>query len=186
MLSTDVLVLIAELAIAIAGFSSVVVALDNRAVRNWDPFQRHNLRVLLQVSALTIFFALFPLILQRAFNGESFWNWALGVYAVVHLVDVTSFLGRLPKDMPRANRLLLSPELYPIAADGLNPSRPRLSSACIWLSEDAPHSLSSALTSAPSRPASAQSMAAGRSRKRAPRASPSSGNCCSSSMPMPE
>jgi len=49
--SNDALVLIAELAVAIAGFSSVVGALDNRAVRTWSPFRRHNLRVLLQVSA---------------------------------------------------------------------------------------------------------------------------------------
>jgi len=33
--SHDTLVLIAEVAVAIAGFSSVVVALDNRAVKNW-------------------------------------------------------------------------------------------------------------------------------------------------------
>ena len=104
--SHDALVLIAELAVAIAGFSSVVVALDNRAVRDWSPFQRHNLRILLQVSALTIFFALFPLIFQRAMAGPASWKWALGVYGVVHTIDVSSFIRRLPRDLPTVNRVL--------------------------------------------------------------------------------
>ena len=104
--SQDALVLIAELAVAIAGFSSVVVALDNRTVKDWTPFQRHNLRILLQVSALTIFFALFPLILQRAVEGPSLWKWALGVYGVIHTIDVSSFIRRLPKNLPTANRVL--------------------------------------------------------------------------------
>ena len=104
--SNDALVLIAELAVAIAGFSSVVVALDSRAVRDWTPFQRHNLRILLQVSALTIFFALFPLIFQRVVDNPSSWKWALGVYGLVHTIDVSSFIRRLPKDLPTANRVL--------------------------------------------------------------------------------
>ncbi len=105
MTSQDTLVIIAEVAVAIAGFSSVVVALDNRAVRNWTPFQRHNLRVLLQVSALTIFFSIFPLILQRVLDSPSSWKWALGVYAAVHTIDVSSFIRALPKNLPVANRI---------------------------------------------------------------------------------
>jgi hypothetical protein len=106
MSSHDTLVLIAEVAMAIAGFSGVVVALNNRAVKNWTPFQRHNLRVLLQVSALTIFFSIFPLIFQRVVDGPNSWNWALGVYAVVHTIDVSTFIRSLDKKLPTANRLL--------------------------------------------------------------------------------
>ena len=105
MLSSDFLVLVAELAVAIAGFSSVVVALDSRAVKTWSPAQRHNLRVLLQISALTVFFALFALFLERATNGTDFWRWALGVYGVVHLIDAGSFIRRQPTDIPKANKL---------------------------------------------------------------------------------
>lgn len=104
--SHDTLVLIAEVAVAIAGFSSVVVALDNRAVKNWTPFQQHNLRVLLQVSALTIFFSIFPLIFQRVIDGPGSWKWALGFYAVIHTIDVSSFIRVLPADLPAANRFL--------------------------------------------------------------------------------
>jgi hypothetical protein len=105
--SHDALVLIAELAVAIAGFSSIVVALDSRAVRVWSPFRRHNLRVLLQVSALTIFLALFPLIFQRVVADPVGWKWALAVYGAVHAIDISSFIWRIPEDLPTANRVLL-------------------------------------------------------------------------------
>ena len=104
--SHDALVLIAELAVAIAGFSSVVVALDNRAVRMWSPSRRHNLRVLLQVGALTIIFSLFPLIFQRVIADPVGWQWALAVYGAVHAIGVSSFIWRIPEDLPTANRLL--------------------------------------------------------------------------------
>lgn len=104
--SHDVLVLIAELAVAIAGFSSVVVALEARAVKSWSAYQRHNLRVLLQVSALTIFFSIFPLIFQRVVEGPDSWKWALGFYAVVHTIDVTSFLRALPENLPSAYKII--------------------------------------------------------------------------------
>ena len=55
--NNDALVLIAELAVAIAGFSGVIVALESRSVRSWTPLQRRNLRLLLQVSAVAIFFS---------------------------------------------------------------------------------------------------------------------------------
>ena len=91
---------------AIAGFSSVVVALNNRAVRSWTAFQRHNLRVLLQVSALVIFFSIFPLVFQRVVVSPYSWKWVLGIYAVVHLIDVSTFIRKLPKELPTANRIL--------------------------------------------------------------------------------
>jgi len=94
MASNDILVLIAELAVGIAGFSSVVVALDVRSVAEWSPLQRRNLRILLQVSAHAILFSLFPLILQRAVDTPAFWNLALAVHGVAHTVGVSSFLLR--------------------------------------------------------------------------------------------
>jgi Na+/H+ antiporter NhaA len=92
--SNDILVLVAELAVAIAGFSSVVVALARRPVAEWPPGDQRNLRILLQVSGIAIFFSLFPLILQRGIATPSFWNIALAVYGIAHLVDVSTFLFR--------------------------------------------------------------------------------------------
>lgn len=105
MLSGDLLVVVAELAVAIAGFSSVVVALDSRAVREWSPARRYNLRVLLQMSALAVLFALLALFLERATEGVAFWKWALGAYGIAHLIDAGSFIRRQPADIPAVNRL---------------------------------------------------------------------------------
>ena len=90
--SHDILVLIAELAVAIGGFSSVVVALERRSISEWAPGERRNLRILLEVSAVAILFSLFPLVLDRAIETPLFWNLALGVYSLVHAVDVSTFL----------------------------------------------------------------------------------------------
>ena len=100
--NNDALVLIAELAVAIAGFSGVIVALESRSVRSWTPLQRRNLRLLLQVSAVAIFFSLLPLLLQRFMAASDFWKWALGFYGLVHVGDVSSFLIRQPTGAPLA------------------------------------------------------------------------------------
>ena len=92
MTSHDTLVLIAELAVAIAGFSSLIVALERENVRNWSTANRLNLRILLQVSAVAIFFSLFPLIFERVVPQPSSWRWALWVYGLYHVVDVSSFI----------------------------------------------------------------------------------------------
>jgi len=92
--SNDILVLVAELAVAIAGFSSVVVALGRRPVADWSRGEQRNLRILLQVSGIAILFSLFPLILQRGIDTPAFWNIALLVYGLAHAVDVSTFLFR--------------------------------------------------------------------------------------------
>ena len=104
-MSHDTLVLIAELAVAVAGFSSVIVALESRGVRYWSALQRFNLRVLLQVSALAIFFSLFPLILERLVEPPASWRWALSVYGLVHLIDVSSFMWRTPPETGHVHRI---------------------------------------------------------------------------------
>lgn len=103
--SRDTVVLIAELAVAIAGFSAVVVAVESRSVRNWSEIQRFNLRILLQVSALAIFFSIFPLIFERVVAPPSSWRWALWLYGFVHLADVSSFLFRSPRNAPVAVKI---------------------------------------------------------------------------------
>ncbi len=67
--------------------------------------QRFNLRVLLQVSALTIFFSIFPLILERVVAQPASWRWALWVYGLVHLTDVSSFILRRPPEMKDRQRV---------------------------------------------------------------------------------
>jgi len=84
------------LAVAIAGFSGVVVALEARGVPAWTPLRRRDLRVLLQLSALALLFSLIPLAAYGAAESPSFWSWALGAYGLAHIVDASTFLFRQP------------------------------------------------------------------------------------------
>jgi hypothetical protein len=104
MTSHDTLVLIAELAVAIAGFSSIVIAIEGRGVRHWSAVQRFDLRVLLQVSALTIIFSIFPLIVERAVAQPTSWRLSLWAYGLVHLLDVSTFILRRPPGLDSLHR----------------------------------------------------------------------------------
>ena len=90
--STDTLTAIASISIAIAGFSGVVVALTGGAAGSFGPVERLNFRILLQVSALALFFSLLPLILHRAFEPISAWRISMLLYGVAHLVDAGFFV----------------------------------------------------------------------------------------------
>ncbi len=118
--TNDILVLVAELAVAIAGFSSVVVAIGRRPVADWSPGEQRNLRILLQVSGIAILFSLFPLILQRGIDTPAFWNLALAVYGFAHALDVSTFLFRpIPGESQIPPAIGLTLALFSIAVAAL-------------------------------------------------------------------
>lgn len=96
----QVLTLLVELGVAIAGFSAIVVALDQRPVRRWTRIRRDGLRSLLQVSGVVIAFSLAPLVLGRWFAEPAIWGWLLLAYGMVHVADVLSFLLRHTAETP--------------------------------------------------------------------------------------
>ena len=96
----QVLTLLVELGVAIAGFSAIVVALDQRPVRRWRRIRRDGLRSLLQVSGVVIVFSLAPLVLGRWFAEPAVWGWLLLAYGVIHVADVLSFLLRHTAETP--------------------------------------------------------------------------------------
>ena len=92
--STDTLTAIAGVAIAIAGFSGVVVAMPGRSTGKFGQLERLNFRILLQVSALALFFSILPLILHRAFDTNDVWRYSMFFYGFVHLVDAAYFANK--------------------------------------------------------------------------------------------
>jgi len=109
--STDTLAVIASVAIAIAGFSGVVVALTGRTTDTFGEVEKLNFRILLQVSAFALLFALVPLILHRAFEAPQACRIAMGLNGMAHLLDAGFFvvrtwastaLSRLQRTAPRA------------------------------------------------------------------------------------
>lgn len=100
MQSTDILSTIAEIAVALAGFSAIVVMLNSKPIREWDDTDRLNLRLLIQVSAFTIFFALLPSILIASLKEPEVWKYGLWAYGLLHILDVSSFLFKMTNDTP--------------------------------------------------------------------------------------
>jgi len=71
----DVLLTIAELAVAFAGFASVVVLFQHRDPRQWPPAVVVRLRTMIESSLATLFSALFPLILYHfGLSGGMLWT----------------------------------------------------------------------------------------------------------------
>ncbi len=104
MQSTDILSTIAEIAVALAGFSAIVVMLNSKPIREWDDTDRLNLRLLIQVSAFTIFFALLPSILVVSLEEPEVWKYGLWAYGLLHILDVSSFLFKMTSETPNVFR----------------------------------------------------------------------------------
>jgi len=104
MQSSETLLTIAEIAVALAGFSAIVVMLNSQPIREWDETDRLNLRLLVQLSAVTIFFALLPSILIVSIEEPDLWTYALFAYGFLHVVDVSSFLFNMTKETPNIFR----------------------------------------------------------------------------------
>jgi len=105
MQSSELLLTIAQIAIGLAGFSAVIVTLNPKPIREWDVTDRLNLRLLVQVSFVVLFFSLLPLILAIPLEVEDSWFYGLWLYGIYHIVDVSSFLLGMTKATPSIFRL---------------------------------------------------------------------------------
>ncbi len=77
-----ILTTLAEVAIAIAGFSGIVVALQNRTV-DWSETDKLRFSALLQVSFASVFFSFVPIVLYLMHPSEPFvWRWSSGLWLV--------------------------------------------------------------------------------------------------------
>jgi hypothetical protein len=72
----DTLRTLAELGVALAGFSGIVIALGSRARGEWSPLDRRWLSILLSASFGAVLWSLVPLLLLASDLPES-WVWLL-------------------------------------------------------------------------------------------------------------
>ena len=70
---TDALVVIAELAVALAGFAGLVVTLRNRGLASWPQTDRVRLQFMLIIACSTFFVALVPF-LASSFEVQDAWT----------------------------------------------------------------------------------------------------------------
>ena len=88
----DLLMTIAEIAVAIIGFASVVSALDSRRAADGNPMLRLRLRLMIEMAAQALTFSLLPLllVLERA-TASYAWQLASGALAIAapaHLLSI--------------------------------------------------------------------------------------------------
>jgi hypothetical protein len=82
MSADDALGLLAEIAVAIAGFSSIVVVFGGRSEGRWSRADRARLSLLVGGSLAVLFFALFPSAIRFLHGGESItWGASSGLFA---------------------------------------------------------------------------------------------------------
>ena len=78
--SEGILTALAEVGIAIAGFSGIVVALQHRSGR-WPEIDQVRFSMLLQVSLASVFSSLIPILLHLVNPAKTFvWAWSSGLW----------------------------------------------------------------------------------------------------------
>ena len=102
--SADLTLTIAEIAVAVAGFSAIVVMLNAKPISEWDDTDRLNLRLLVQVAIFTILMSLLPSVLSVSLSDTDVWKYGLWAYGLIHIVDVSSFLFGMTKETPNIFR----------------------------------------------------------------------------------
>jgi hypothetical protein len=92
-----ILTTLAEVAIAIAGFSGIVVAFQNRAV-DWSEMDKLRFSALLQLSFGCVFFSLVPIVLYLMNPSEPFvWRWSSGLWLVYIACTAAYRVPQLPR-----------------------------------------------------------------------------------------
>ena len=102
----DIITTIAEIAIALIGFSAVVVVLNPNPIRDWSVSERFNFRILLQLAAIVVLFSILPFGTNLVFDEHFAWKYALLTYGIFHIVDLTTFVIKFPKDVTSINRAM--------------------------------------------------------------------------------
>ena len=94
-LSEEILIGIAGIAVTLIGFSGVVTALGRRDVGKWSPQEMLQLRTLVEPSIVSLFSAFVPLALSIVIaNHEVIWKTANGVCFVANFVGIAAFVRR--------------------------------------------------------------------------------------------
>ena len=96
---------VAEVAIALAGFTGVVAVLGNRRTHDWSPEERLQLRTLVETSLTALFASFAPAVLFLALDSEPVvWRSANLFLGALHLANLIAFLRRATDAKPTASQ----------------------------------------------------------------------------------
>lgn len=110
----DLLLALAQMGLALAGFSGIIAALQGDP-RTWSVQEAGALRLLLECCFLVVFLALVPLLIADVASAAFAARLAAGVLAVVALAWMASGVVRMRRLRTRARR----PRLFAVLAGGL-------------------------------------------------------------------
>jgi hypothetical protein len=97
-----ILTTLAEVSIAIAGFSGIVVALQHRTV-DWSEMDKLRFSALLQVSFGSVFFSFVPIVLYLMHPSEPFvWRWSSGLW-LVYIACTAAYRAPQLRRFPRSD-----------------------------------------------------------------------------------
>ena len=103
--SADLMFVIAQIAVALAGFSAIIVALNQKPIHEWVLMDQVNIRLLVQLSIVVIFFSLIPSLLAISTPISDVWRYCLWAYGLIHLADAGFFLFFKSKRAPTIFRV---------------------------------------------------------------------------------
>lgn len=86
---------IAGVAIALMGFTGIVVVLGGRSGRSWSPIEAIGIRTLLETSATALFGSFVPILLSYVWASEAgVWRLANAVLGLGHLANLLAYVVR--------------------------------------------------------------------------------------------
>jgi hypothetical protein len=104
----SVLSTVAEVSIALAGFTGVVAVLGNRRKHDWTADERLQLRTLVETSLTALFSSFAPAVLFLVFSSEpAVWRGANLFLGALHLANLVAFLRRAKDAKPTSSQKLL-------------------------------------------------------------------------------
>ena len=99
---------IAEVSIALAGFTGVVAVLGSRRDHQWTPEERLQLRTLVETSMTALFLSFAPSVLGQVMSSETaIWRVANFLLGTTHLAFISRFFVRTKVARPTAGQLAL-------------------------------------------------------------------------------
>lgn len=104
----SILTTVAEVSIALAGFTGVVAVLGSRRNLDWTAEERLQLRTLVETSLTALFASFAPSVLHLIVASEEWvWRGANFVLGTLHLLNLSAFLQRAREAKPTASQKCL-------------------------------------------------------------------------------
>lgn len=101
----SVLTTVAEVSIALAGFTGVVAVLGNRRKHDWTAEERLQLRTLVETSLTAVFASFAPSVFYLVVTSEpAVWRSANLILGTLHLANLIAFLRRAKEAKPTASQ----------------------------------------------------------------------------------